>query len=71
MSQKSLTKNICIENALRSHRCRFNEKHIISKGDQRLRVKEGRNEFHYCIECARKFLQNDLEKLKRVLAQIS
>jgi hypothetical protein len=71
MSQKSLTKNVSIDTAVRSHKCRYNKGHLIAKGDKRLKVKEGRSEMHYCIECAKKFLQTDIEKLNSVLTQLA
>jgi hypothetical protein len=70
MSQKSLTKNVLVDNALHSHKCRFNKRHAIAKGDKRLKVKEGRSEMHYCVECAKKFLQAGIEKLNGVLGEL-
>lgn len=68
--QKSLIKRILIDTALKSHNCRYNKKHHIACGDKRLKVIEGRSRLHYCVECAKKFLGDDIEKLKNILSEL-
>lgn len=70
MPQKTLTKNVSVDIAERAHKCRYNKKHLIARGDKRMKVKEGRSEAHYCIECAKKFLIADIEKLGVVLGEL-
>jgi len=41
---KSIVKNVSWDVALQSHKCKRNLKHIIAKGDRRLKIKEGRRE---------------------------
>ena len=70
MPFKSLTKNISIDTALRSHKCRYNKNHQITAGTKRLKVKEGRSETHYCIDCAKRFLEVDINKLNEIFKQL-
>ena len=67
---KSLTKTMTVDYALHSHRCRFNKRHAIAKGDKRLTVKEGRSEMRYCVECAKKFLRTGIDKLNTILSEL-
>lgn len=68
--EKSLVKNISIDKAVRSHSCHYNKKHIISRGNKRLKVVEGRKQSHYCVECAKKFINSSMEKLSTILSQL-
>jgi len=68
--QKALTKHILIDIAQRPHNCRYNKRHRILSGDKRLKVVEGRSHQHYCVECAKKFLSSDIEKLKSILSEL-
>jgi hypothetical protein len=67
---KSITKTITVGIALRAHKCRFNKRHLIAKGDKRLQVKEGRSEMNYCTECAKKALHDGIDKLNTVLGEL-
>jgi hypothetical protein len=67
---KSVTKNIAVSTALRTHRCRFNKRHLIAMGDKRLQVKEGRSEMNYCTECGKKAIQAGIAKLNSVLSEL-
>lgn len=67
---KSLTKTITVGTALHAHKCRFNKRHIIAKGDKRLQVKEGRSEMKYCVECAKKAIRAGIENLTSVLREL-
>lgn len=70
MPLKSLTKRISIDIAQRAHKCHANKKHIINRGDKRLKIIEGRSELHYCVGCAQKFLFADIEKLNTITKQL-
>lgn len=67
---KSVLKNITWDVALQSHKCKRNLKHIISKNDRRLKIKEGRKESHYCMECAEIILNNGLKKINILIEEI-
>jgi len=70
MSFKSLTKRISVDTARRSHQCRYNKKHTITAGAKRLKIVEGRSAQHYCLDCAKRFLNTDIEKLKDIFNQL-
>jgi hypothetical protein len=53
-----------IDEALKAHNCQRSSQHRIEKGHRRLKVRTGRSWDHYCLECARIILQNDLLKLQ-------
>lgn len=64
---KSLVLSMTVDQALRRHTCQHNNKHVISKGDLRLKVANGRSSEHYCIACAERFIDlavQDLQKLR-------
>lgn len=67
---RSLTLSMSFTTAGRAHGCRHNEKHRLSKGDARLTIKSDGDEHHYCLFCARKFLESDISKMKNMLEQI-
>lgn len=56
-SQRSLLRSIAMGTAGRRHRCKSNAKHVLAKGDPMLIMKIDRNEYHYCRECAVKFIR--------------
>lgn len=56
MSNKSLMKNTFVGESGRAHACRRNKAHKLPKGTTILIVKEGRDEFHYCLPCASKLI---------------
>lgn len=73
---KSLILPMTVDEARKRHACQNNSKHVISKGDLRLKVSVGRSHEHYCCACAEKFiglafqqlqeLQRDLRKKRTV-----
>ena len=67
---KSIVKNVTWDVALQSHKCKRNIKHTIAKGDRRLKVKEGRSESHYCMQCAETILKNGLSKVNTLIGDI-
>ena len=67
---KSFIKTLSIDTAQKSHSCKHNGKHIISKGNKRLKLKVNRTYEHFCIICAKDFIQNDINKLKTLLQEL-
>jgi len=67
---RSLTLPLAIDTALKRHACQHNGKHLIEKGDQRLKVAVGRSYEHYCVACARKFIVQAIERLQELDAQL-
>jgi len=63
---KSLVTHVEIDTAGRAHNCQASAKHRIEKGDVRLKVKNGRSWDHYCVDCAKKIIGRDIEKLKAI-----
>ncbi|MBU0608637.1 MAG: hypothetical protein KKA73_13420 [Chloroflexi bacterium] len=68
---KSFLPRLEITCAGKAHGCQHNkEKHRFAKGDRRLTVSEGRNPEHFCLDCARQFLQADIKRLQDLLAAL-
>lgn len=68
---KSLTVPLSVDVALRGHACQHNSKHQIAKGDRRLKVAVGRSHEHYCVDCARKFIGQAIERLQQLEAELT
>ena len=66
MSRKSLVIRVLVDVARASHNCQANDKHRISKGDARLKVRNGRSRDHYCRECAEIMISAGIQRLERV-----
>lgn len=62
-SQRSLLRSVSSGTAGRKHSCRGNKSHPIVKGDSILIVKIERDNFHYCLDCAAKFIKTARLKL--------
>ena len=71
MARKSLLVSMEITTAGRSHNCRYNKKHRVHKGVQRLTVKTDGNEHHYCLPCAKTFIADSLQKLELLQAEVA
>jgi hypothetical protein len=67
---KSLTLPMSVDVALRSHTCQHSKKHLIAKGDQRLKIAVARSHEHYCVACTRKFIGESIEHLQQLEAQL-
>lgn len=67
---RSLLVSMEFTTAGKAHTCRFNSAHKIAKGDQRLTIKDDGDKHHYCLACARSFLERDTERLKSFLATV-
>jgi ribosomal protein S4E len=68
---KSFLQTISIDKAIKSHSCKHNKKHIINKGDIRLKLKVGRTFQHFCIECAKESLEKDIKELNTILIELN
>lgn len=66
MAIKSLVTHVEIDTASRAHNCQASAKHRIERGDVRLKVRNGRSWDHYCLDCAKKIIGRDIEKLKAI-----
>ena len=69
-SQRSLLKSVAAGTAGRRHRCKSNAKHCLTKGDPILIVKIERNEYHYCVDCALKFVATARTRLSELEAHL-
>lgn len=67
---KTVIKKLCIDRAQRSHHCKHSIKHFISAGEKRLVIQEERSKKHYCKICALKFLNEGIEDLLKLKAEI-
>lgn len=64
---KSIVISASIDEALKAHNCQANNNHRIQKGEKRMKVRNGRSWNHYCIECSKKILNIDIEKLNQLI----
>lgn len=60
---KSLITTSSYDTAKKSHKCQSNAGHILVQGSPRLKVKNGMGWDYYCNECAKKIIDNDIQKL--------
>ena len=68
--RKSFVSMLIVEQALKSHNCRFNQAHRIGRGDVRLTAKEGRAKLRYCAVCAVAFMEADIELLRLKIREL-
>ncbi len=68
---KSLVLSMTVDQALKRHACQHNSKHVISKGDLRLKIAAGRSHEHYCIACAEKFINLALLRLQELRNELA
>lgn len=67
---KSFIKPIYVDVAARGHFCQHNSKHIISKGDKRLKLRVGRTQEYFCVLCAVKSIERDIQRLEAIRAEL-
>lgn len=67
---KSLLLSMSVDRAGKRHSCQHNSRHVILKGDLRLKVAVGRGYEHYCVECATKFADLATERLQALRAEL-
>jgi hypothetical protein len=69
---KSLLVSMEITVAGAAHNCRFNKSHRLQKGDSRLTIyEEGSSPLNYCLNCARSFLERDIDRLNGLLSNVN
>ncbi|MCI5218144.1 MAG: hypothetical protein D3914_02870 [Candidatus Electrothrix sp. LOE2] len=67
---KSILKRIEVDVALKSHNCQHNRKHRIQRGDKRLKIRKDRSWERYCVDCAMKIIERDIEKLQECASEL-
>jgi len=67
---RSLLRSLSIGTSGRRHSCKADEKHELLKGDRMLVVKIDRDDFHYCTDCALKFINTAQLKLSTLEEEI-
>jgi len=68
--RKSFLSGLIVEQAVKSHNCRFNHAHRIRKGEVRLTANEGRAKLRYCAVCAVAFMEADIELLRSRIREL-
>lgn len=68
---KSFLCKMEVDTAKRTHYCQHNKKHSIICGQKRLKVHFNRTYEHYCTECAKKFLNQDILELHSLISQLN
>ena len=68
---KSLLTSTEITVAGAAHNCRFNKRHRIQRGDSRLTIYEEGGPYNYCLNCARSFLERDIDRLGSLLSEVN
>ena len=68
---KSLLVSMEITVAGRAHDCRYNSAHRIIKGDRRLTITDDGDKHHYCLMCAKRFMERDTVRLNNLLLNVS
>ena len=63
---KTLVEMAFVDVASRTHKCQANARHVIEKGDRRLKVKNNRSWDHYCLACASQIIEKDIAKLNEL-----
>lgn len=66
-SDKSLLRRVSVRRSGRKHLCSRNKAHVLSKNNLMLVVTEGRNEKHYCVACAARFVKTAQGQLGQIL----
>lgn len=59
-----------VDRASKRHTCQHSKKHVIVKGDSRLKIAVGRSYKHYCAQCAKKFIALGIENLQKLSADL-
>lgn len=67
---RSLILPMSVDHASKRHTCQHSRKHVIAKGDLRLKIKVGRSYEHYCVECAQQFIGLGIENLQKLSVEL-
>jgi hypothetical protein len=68
---RSLTLPLEVDRAGRRHVCQHNNKHVIVKGDLRLKITVGRSHEHYCAACATRFIDLATQHLGELRREVN
>ncbi len=68
---RSLIETVAIDIAQRAHNCQGNANHRLEAGVKRLKVRKQRSWDHYCMECAKRILEQDVIKLQGLIQEFS
>ena len=67
---RSLVTRSEVDAAQRAHNCQGNARHRIERGGTRLKVRNGRNWDHYCLDCARAIVRRDITALEAIAREL-
>jgi hypothetical protein len=67
---KSFLKSLFVDCAKKSHNCQNDSNHRIQMGDIRLGLRVGRSPEYFCKECAIKFLEKNVEDIKKLIEEL-
>jgi hypothetical protein len=70
LALKSLIASMEITTVGRAHPCRYNKRHRLEKGMQRLTVMSDGDPHNYCLACAKRFFEKDIERMETLKAEI-
>lgn len=68
---RSLVTRAEVDVAQRAHNCHGNARHRIERGDNRLKVRNGRSWDHYCLECAKTIVGRDIAALNALRRELA
>ena len=71
MPSKSLVIGAKFDVTINAHNCQANDRHRLQRGHKRLKVKNGRSWDHYCAECAKTIIRQDIAKLVALQQQFA
>lgn len=63
MAIKSLVTHVEVDTAGKAHNCQASAENRIEKGDVRLKVRNDGGWDYHCLDCAKKVIGRDIEKL--------
>ena len=67
---KSFLQPMCVDRVGHAHNCQHNSAHRLQKGEVRLALKVDRTTEHFCAQCAIESLTRDVEKMRRMIAEL-
>jgi hypothetical protein len=70
MPARSVIQPLVVDRAEKKHYCRYNKKHVINKGDKRLKIKVDMSYQTYCSSCAVQFISTGITNLSLTLSEL-
>lgn len=67
---RSFIKNLSVEKAIKSHDCHHDKTHRLSSGETRLKLKQNRRNYFFCVKCATKSIEIDILKLSKIKEEL-